>query len=85
MVEFEVDRDAHDDGGMLAVPVRMAGHIRKCIDLKPLHDNHSFSPTSHLALFLRTIAKQSAKLGFLARIEFMPSLVYIKPYAIWYP
>jgi hypothetical protein len=50
MIEFEVDREANDDAGMLAVPVRMSGNLQKCVGRKNLHDG-SVSPTSHFGVF----------------------------------
>lgn len=84
MVEFELDRDAHEDSGMVASPVRMCGRLVKCVDRKNLHDG-SLSPTSHLACFLRELARGTMPLGFLAHIQPMPGLIYLKPYAIWFP
>jgi hypothetical protein len=83
-VEFELNRDATDYGGMLAVPVRMSGSLKKCVSRKQLHDG-STSPTSHLAVFLRSLAHHTLPLGFFAHFQSLPKLIYLKPYAIWFP
>lgn len=84
MIEFEVDRDAQHDAGMLSVPVRMAGSLEKCVNRKNLHDG-SLSPTIHLPGFLREIARDTLPFGFIAHMQSSPRLVYLKPYAIWFP
>ena len=83
-VEFEVDRDANDDAGMLAVPVRMTGSLEKCVGRKNLFDG-SPSLTSHLACFLRQLAGAVLPLGFFAQMQPLPKLIYLKPFAIWFP
>jgi hypothetical protein len=84
MIEFTVDRDSYDDGGMVGLPIRLAGNLRKCVDRKNLHDG-SISPTSHLAVFLRSLARGQSSLGFFAQMQPLPELIYLKPYAIWFP
>jgi hypothetical protein len=84
MVEFLVDKDSADDGGTVAVPIIMAGSLAKCVDRKNLTDG-SLSPTSHLAIFLRHIGKASIRLGFFGHLQYMPQMMYLKPYAIWFP
>ncbi|MGA2583478.1 MAG: hypothetical protein ABSG31_09405 [Tepidisphaeraceae bacterium] len=84
MVEFEVDRGSYDDGGCLALPIRLAGSIQKCVSRKNLHDG-SLSPTSHLAVFLRALAGKTMPLGFFAQMQPLIDFIYLKPYAIWFP
>jgi hypothetical protein len=84
MIEFLLDRDANDDAGMLSVPVQMGGSLEKCVSRKDLHDGN-FSPTSHLATFLRQLGHGVLPLGFFAQLQPMSKLIYLKPYAIWFP
>jgi hypothetical protein len=78
MVEFELDRDANDDAGMLSVPVRMGGSLGKCVSRKDLKDG-SVLPTSHLACFLRELAHETLALGFFAQCQPLAKLVWLKP------
>ena len=84
MVEFVLDREANADAGVLSVPVRMAGSLQKCADFRTLGDG-SLSPGSHLAFFLRELARDALPLGFFAQLQPWPRLIYLKPLAIWFP
>jgi hypothetical protein len=83
MVEFQVDTESYDDGGMLSLPVRLAGNLEKCVSRKNLHDG-SISPTSHLAVFLRALSGKIVPLGFFAHMQPLQDFIYLKPYAIWF-
>lgn len=83
MVEFVFDRDVDDNSGMLAVPLRLTGSISKCVGPKRLDDG-SLSPTSHLAMFIRSLATDSVRFGFFGHLQPLPKLLLLKPYAVWF-
>ena len=85
MVEFELDRDAHDDAGILSFPVKMGGSLGKCTDRRAANNGQLF-PSSHLAIFLKHLGHSTQRLAFFGDVQpMMPNLVWIKPYAIWFP